>query len=59
MKPWKLIALSGTIVLTLLTPAEAATPKAGNKCPKKNAVVVSAGMSFTCKLVGKKLVWSK
>ena len=59
MKRWKLIALSATIVLTLLTPAEAATPKAGNKCPKKNAVVVSAGMSFTCKLVGKKLVWSK
>ena len=59
MKLWKLVALSAIFLLTLPTTTQAAAPKAGNKCPTKNAVVVSSGMSFTCKLVGKKLVWSK
>jgi hypothetical protein len=46
-------------LLSLVTPLQAATPKAGAKCTKAGATVTAAGKKFTCVKSGTKLVWSK
>ncbi len=47
------------LVLSTLTVAEAASPKAGSSCPKVGNKEVSKGKTFTCVKAGKKLVWNK
>jgi len=49
----------GVLLISLATPVNAAAPKAGATCTKKNATVTSAGKLYTCILSGKKLVWNK
>jgi hypothetical protein len=53
------IAIGVVLLLTLTTPLNAAAPKAGAKCTKKNATVKSSGKLFTCIQSGKKLIWNK
>lgn len=53
------IAIGVVLLLTLATPLNAAAPKAGAKCTKKNATVKSSGKLFTCIQSGKKLIWNK
>lgn len=53
------MGLIAALILALSTPAYAATPKAGAKCSKKSATVISSGKIFTCILSRKKLIWSK
>jgi hypothetical protein len=43
----------------LTSPLNAAAPKAGAKCTKKNATANSGGKLFTCIQSGKNLVWNK
>jgi hypothetical protein len=47
------------LLLTLATPVQAATPKAGAKCTKAGSSATAAGKKFTCIKSGKKLVWNK
>jgi len=54
-----LLAVAVVLLLSLVTPLQAATPKAGAKCTKAGATVTVAGKKFTCVKSGKKLVWSK
>ncbi len=50
----------GVILLFILAaPVNAAAPKAGTKCTKKNSTATSSGKLFTCIQSGKKLVWNK
>ncbi len=50
----------GVILLFILAaPVNAAAPKAGAKCTKKNSTATSSGKLFTCIQSGKKLVWNK
>lgn len=53
------IALIVALFLVVSAPTEAATPKAGSKCIKKNATVVSGSKLFTCVGSGAKLKWDK
>ena len=53
------IGLIAALVLSTLTVAEAASPKAGSSCPKVGNKEVSKGKTFTCVKAGKKLVWNK
>ena len=53
------IAIGVVLLLTLTTPLNAAAPKAGAKCTKKNLTATSSGKLFTCIQSGKKLVWNK
>lgn len=53
------IAIGVVLLLTLTTPVNAAAPKAGAKCTKKNLTATSSGKLFTCIQSGKKLVWNK
>ena len=46
------------MLLTLATPVQAATPKAGAKCTKAGITATAAGKKFTCVKSGTKLVWS-
>ncbi len=59
MRRWGLVALGVVLVLTLATPLNAAAPKVGAKCIKKNVTINSGGKLFTCIQSGKKLVWNK
>ena len=54
-----LLAVAVVLLLSLVTPLQAATPKAGAKCTKAGATVTAAGKKFTCVKSGKKLVWNK
>jgi hypothetical protein len=47
------------LLLTLATPVQAATPKAGAKCTKAGSTATAAGKKFTCIKSGKRLVWNK
>jgi hypothetical protein len=47
------------LMLALVNPAQAATPKAGAKCTKAGATATASGKKFTCVKSGKKLVWNK
>jgi hypothetical protein len=54
-----LLAVAVVLLLSLVTPLQAATPKAGAKCTKAGATVTAAGKKFTCIKSGTKLVWNK
>jgi len=58
-RKWGALAIGGVLLITLATPVNAAAPKAGATCTKKNATATSAGKLYTCILSGKKLVWNK
>jgi len=47
------------LLLSLATPVQAATPKAGAKCTKAGTTATAAGKKFTCVKSGTKLVWNK
>lgn len=53
------MSLITALILSTLTVAEAASPKAGSSCPKVGIKEVSKGKTFTCVKSGKKLVWNK
>ena len=59
MKHKGLLAIAVVLLLTLVTPLQAATPKAGAKCTKAGATATASGKKFTCVKSGKKLVWNK
>ena len=58
MRKWGALAIGGVLLISLATPVNAAAPKAGAACTKKNATATSAGKLYTCILSGKKLVWN-
>ena len=53
------LALAIALLLSLATPVQAATPKAGAKCTKAGATATAAGKKYTCVKSGTKLVWNK
>jgi hypothetical protein len=53
------LVIAIALLLSLATPLQAATPKAGAKCAKVGATATSAGKKFTCIKSGGKLVWNK
>lgn len=53
------VAVVILLLLSLATPVQAATPKAGAKCTKAGATATSSGQKFTCVKSGTKLVWNK
>ena len=59
MRKWGALAIGGVLLISLATPVNAAAPKAGATCTKKNTTATSAGKLYTCILSGKKLVWNK
>jgi hypothetical protein len=59
IRTWGALAISSAMLLTITTPVNAAAPKAGATCTKKNATATSAGKLYTCVKSGKKLVWNK
>ena len=54
-----LLAVAVVLLLSLVTPLQAATPKAGAKCTKAGATATASGKKFTCIKSGSKLVWNK
>jgi len=54
-----LLAVAVALLLALVTPLQAATPKAGAKCSKAGTTTTAAGKKFTCIKSGNKLVWNK
>ncbi len=59
MKKWTTATVTIFLIMTLATPLNAATPKAGAKCTKVGATATASGKKFTCIKSGKKLVWNK
>ena len=59
MKKWTTLTLSAFLLLSLVAPVQAATPKAGAKCPKAGSTATASGKKFTCVKSGTKLVWNK
>ena len=59
MKHKGYLALAIVLLLTLASPVQAATPKAGAKCTKVGITATAAGKKFTCVKSGNKLVWNK
>jgi hypothetical protein len=55
----KVLAVLIAVSLLGVTPANAATVKAGTKCNKLKATTTVNGMKYTCIKSGNKLVWSK
>jgi len=53
------LAIAIVLLLTLASPVQAATPKAGAKCTKAGITATAAGKKFTCVKSGNKLVWNK
>jgi hypothetical protein len=53
------LAIAIVLLITLATPVQAATPKAGAKCTKAGATATAAGKKFTCIKSGTRLVWNK
>jgi len=53
------LAIAIVLLLTLASPVQAATPKAGAKCTKAGITATAAGKKFTCIKSGNKLVWNK
>ncbi len=53
------VCIGVILLLILAAPVNAAAPKAGAKCTKKNSTATSSGKLFTCIQSGKKLVWNK
>ena len=59
MQRYVRLAIAIVLFLTLATPVQAATSKAGAKCTKAGATATNAGKKFTCVKSGTKLVWNK
>ena len=59
MKRWTFLTLVAFLLITLIAPVQATTPKAGAKCTKAGATATAAGKKFTCVKSGIKLVWNK
>ena len=59
VKKWTTLTLSAFLLLSLVAPVQAATPKAGAKCPKAGSTATASGKKFTCIKSGKNLVWNK
>ena len=59
MKKWTTLTLSAFLLLSLVAPVQAATPKAGAKCTKAGSTATASGKKFTCIKSGKNLVWNK
>ena len=59
MKHKGYLARAIVLLLTLASPVQAATPKAGAKCTKAGITATAAGKKFTCVKSGNKLVWNK
>ena len=53
------LVITVALLLSLATPLNAATPKAGAKCSKAGSTSTAAGKKFTCIKSGSKLVWNK
>ena len=53
------LTLSAFLLLSLVAPVQAATPKAGAKCTKAGSTATASGKKFTCIKSGKNLVWNK
>ena len=53
------ILIASILLLSLATPVQAATPKAGAKCTKAGATATALGKKFTCVKSGNKLAWNK
>ena len=53
------IAVALIVLVSLATPVQAATPKAGAKCTKAGTTASASGKKFTCVKSGTKLVWNK
>ena len=53
------LTLSAFLLLSLVAPVQAATPKAGAKCTKAGSTATASGKNFTCIKSGKNLVWNK
>ncbi len=53
------LAIAIALLLSLATPLQAATPKAGAKCTKAGSTATASGKKFTCIKSGTKLVWNK
>ncbi len=53
------LAIAIALFLSLTTPLQAATPKAGTKCTKAGSTASASGKKFTCIKSGTKLVWNK
>lgn len=55
----KVLAVLIAVSLLGITPADAATVKAGTKCSKHKATTTVKGIRYTCIKSGNKLVWNK
>ncbi len=53
------LAIAIALLLSLATPLQAATPKAGAKCTKAGSTATASGKKYTCIKSGTKLVWNK
>ena len=53
------LVIAIALLLSLATPLQAATPKAGAKCTKVGSTATASGKKFTCIKSGTKLVWNK
>ncbi len=58
-RPLVHMALLLVLLLSFVTPVQAATPKAGAKCTKAGSTATAAGKKFTCIKSGTRLVWNK
>jgi M6 family metalloprotease-like protein len=59
VKKWTIPTLAAFLLMTLVAPVQAATPKAGAKCTKAGATANAGGKKFTCIKSGTKLLWNK
>jgi M6 family metalloprotease-like protein len=51
------IGVAVVILLSLATPLNAATPKAGGTCSKSGLTKIASGKKFTCVKSGKRFIW--
>ena len=59
MKNKGCLVIAIALLLSLATPLQAATPKAGAKCTKVGSTATASGKKFTCIKSGTKVVWNK
>jgi hypothetical protein len=59
MKHKNYLVAALVLLLTVVTPVQATTPKAGAKCSKAGSTATVAGKKFTCIKSGTRLVWNK
>ncbi len=53
------LVIAIALLLSLASPVQAATPKAGAKCTKVGSTATASGKKYTCTKSGTKLVWNK